>query len=137
MVSDKTYDFKGKKEICIQTTSGIKMRVTVLMAILSNGTVLPPLFVFKSKKAIPKELILKYANEALIYSNAKGWISETILLDWFERVWLNLNISVNQKPVLIFDQCKVHTSAQILKYLEKKKLHTKLFQLEQLDICSP
>ena len=122
MVSGKTYDFKGKKEICIQTTSGIKMRVTVLMAILSNGAVLPPLFVFKSKKAIAKELVLKYANEALIYSNAKGWISETILLDWFERVWLNLNISVNQKPVLIFDQCKVHTSAQILKFLERKKI---------------
>ena len=37
MVSGKTYDFQGTKEICIQKTSGVKMQVTVLMSILSNG----------------------------------------------------------------------------------------------------
>ena len=122
MVSGRTYDFQGKKEICIQTTSGIKMRVTLLMAILSNGVVLPPLFIFKTKKAISKDLIKKYADQALIFSNAKGWISDDILLLWFERVWLNLKLSETQKPIIVFDQCRVHTSAAISKFLKSQKI---------------
>ena len=122
MVSGRTYDFQGKKEIGIQTTSGVKMRVTVLMSILSNSVVLPPLFVFKTKKAIPKEIQVKYADSALVYSNAKGWIAEDLLLIWLERIWLNLKFSENEKPILIFDQCRVHTTPTIIKFLTQKKI---------------
>ena len=122
MVSGRTYDFQGKKEICIQTTSGVKMRVTVLMSILSNGKVLPPLFVFKTKKAIPKEIQSKYADSALVFSNAKGWISEDLILIWLERIWLNLKLSQNEIPILIFDQCRVHTTSNIIKYMAKNKI---------------
>jgi hypothetical protein len=122
MVSGRTYDFQGKKEVCIQTTSGIKMRVTLLLAILSNGVILPPLFIFKTKKQISKNLIKKYANQALIFSNAKGWISDDILLLWFERVWLNLKLSATQKPILIFDQSRVHTSGTVSKFLKTQKI---------------
>ena len=123
MVSGRTYDFQGKKEICIQTTTGIKMRVTILMSILSNGVILPPLFIFKSKKRIAKELDKKFSNEALIFSNAKGWINEDLLIVWLDRIWLNLNISPTQKPILVFDQCHAHTSAKIVEYLKKKHIN--------------
>lgn len=80
MAGGCTYDFHGVKQIFIQTTTGVKMRVTVLMTILSDGTVLRPLFVFKSKKATSEDLRKKYAKDCLLFSNAKGWITEDILL---------------------------------------------------------
>ena len=41
---------------------------------------------------------------------------------WYERVWLNLNISAKHESILIFDQCKVHPSVIISKFLERKKI---------------
>jgi len=122
MATGHTYDFKGVKEVCIQTTLGVKMRMTVLLAILSNGIMLPPLFIFNTKKKLPEELIKKYGKDCLLFANQNGWITEDILLEWFDKIWLNLNISENTKPVLIFDKCRVHISAKVLEYLEKKEI---------------
>lgn len=123
MATGRTYDFRGVKEVCLQTTTGLKLRLTVLMSILSNGTILPPLFIFKTKKAVHADWVKKYAEDCLIYSNEKGWITEDIMVQWFERVWLNINITPNHKPVLIFDKCKVHTSAKVL--LKVRLFHMK------------
>ena len=98
------------------------MRVTVLLSILSNGIMLPPLFIFKRQKELPSELRDKYAKDCLIYSNTSGWITEEILCDWFQKVWLNLNIASNIKPVLIFDKCKVHISGQVKDFLKERDL---------------
>lgn len=122
MASGHTYCFKGAKEVCLQTTIGVKMKVTVLIAILSSGIVLPPVFIFKSKKPIPQDLIQKYKKDCLIFNNQKGWITEDILLEWYDKIWLNLNLPPNVRPMIIYDKCKVHISSKVLNYLKEKKI---------------
>ena len=78
MATGRTYDFTGAKEIIIQTTRGVKMRFTALIAILSNGVVLPPLLVFKSKKPLLSELYKVYSHRCLLFANSKGWVNEDI-----------------------------------------------------------
>ena len=96
MAIGRTYDFRGVKEVAIQTTKGTKMRFTALLAYLSIGIMLPPLFIFKSKKAISPEISRKYAHECLIFSSSKGLVTEDILLVWLNRIWFNLDLSINQ-----------------------------------------
>jgi len=76
----------------------------------------------KTKKAISQELKSKYGNDCLIFSNLKGWITEEILLEWLEKIWLNLNLSPGLKPLLLFDHCKVHTSKKILDFLKNNNI---------------
>jgi len=51
MVTGRTFDFGGIKEVSIQTTR-VKMGFTLLMGILSNEVVLPPLFIFKENHSL-------------------------------------------------------------------------------------
>ena len=37
------------------------MRAVAVMVILSNGTILPPLFIFKTKKTVNADLVKKHA----------------------------------------------------------------------------
>ena len=120
MASGKTYDFRGVKEVCIQTTKGTKMRFTALLSMLSTGIMLPPLFIFKSKKALCQDLKKKFNNDCLIFANEKGWVTEEIMLEWLNKVWFNLNFPNTISPVLIFDKCAVHVAAKITSFLESK-----------------
>ena len=96
------------------------------------------LFIFKSKKGISKELDKKYSNAALIFSNAKeGWINEDLLIVWLDRIWFNLNISLTQKPILVFDQCHAHTSVKIVKYFKKKHINYELIPAGTTEYLQP
>jgi len=103
-----TYDFKGSKEVRIRTTSGNKLTFTALLAMLNDGTKLPPVFVFKSRTTISNALKNKYKDKALIYSNSTGWCVQNVLKDWLENIWLNLDLKENQKSLLILDNFSVH-----------------------------
>ena len=122
MATGRTYDFIGKKEVIIQTTRGLKMRFTALLTILSSGVFLPPLVIFKNKKALPAELIKTFGNKCLLFSNTKGYITDNILITWFERVWLNYNFPNNHKPIIILDKCKAHLSTKMINFLTVKKV---------------
>ena len=142
MSTGTTYDFQGAKEIKIVKTKGFKQHFTVQLLILSTGLFLPPLFVFKSRGKIPEALSKKFKNKAVLYCNKAGWVTESILLDYLDRVWLNLRInSDKEKRFLIFDKFSVHTMETV-----KDKLTTgeSLFQhipadctglVQPLDTC--
>jgi hypothetical protein len=54
MPSNYTVDDKGVKSILIKTSDNEKMRVTVMLTVLADGTKLPP-YVILNRKAMPEE----------------------------------------------------------------------------------
>ena len=74
MDNGNTYDFKGSKEIKLKTTQGIKTTTfTALLTILSDGTKLSPLFIFKANHSIPEKAKERFKNQALLYTNTNNW----------------------------------------------------------------
>jgi len=119
-MSDKTtYDFTGSKEISLKTCQGLTLTFTALLTVLSDGTKLPPLLVFKSKNAIPKKVQQKFAEKILLFSNASGWCNSSIMVDWINKLWLNLNIKSKQKLFLILDQFSAHKKPEIQSLLKE------------------
>ena len=53
LTSKYTYDIKGKKTISIRSTKGTKQRCTFLLSVASDGTMLPPYVILKSKNLKP------------------------------------------------------------------------------------
>jgi len=126
-----TYDFKGSREINLVRTTGVKQRFTVQFTILESGIFLPPLFVFKSRGQIPQKLKDKFKDKALIFSNSTGWVTESIMLDYLDQIWFNLNINVEkEKLFLIADKFSVH---KMLSIQNKLKDGGSLYELIQQD----
>ena len=79
MTSDKTYDFKGEKEISVKGTSGAKKRITVLLTVSSNGWKYPPYIIFKSKNKCKKQKN-DYPSYCIIRENENGWMTDNLFI---------------------------------------------------------
>ena len=71
LVPNKVVSMKGEKIVIVKTMGKEKIHCTVLLGILTNGSKLPPLIVFKRNKE--GKLCDKYLknNKVLIYFNAQ------------------------------------------------------------------
>jgi len=119
MSDGSTYDFVGQKQVSLTSCGGSKATFTVMLAILSDGTKLPPLVVFKSKYPVPKTLQTKYSKQVIIHTNPKGWCNEQIMHEWLNKLWNNLDFTRAQQPLLIMDKFSVHSKPEVLEALKK------------------
>jgi len=92
----------------MRITNGHKLIFTAILAILSDGSKLPPLFIFKSKTPVSNNIKTKFQDKALICSNSSGWCARDNFQDWPNLIWLNLNLKHNQKSLLVMDNFSVH-----------------------------
>ena len=93
MVPKKTIVKRGKKTILIKTQNQQKCRISVILGIVADGSILAPLIIFKDKERglIGKELSKnKYvlSNNCLIYVNQKKWAMDTIIKELFYKIWI-------------------------------------------------
>jgi len=112
------YDFKGTKEIKVRRTNRNKLTFTAILAVTMDGTKLPPIFIFKTRNAIPQSLRNQFKNQVLLFTNGSGWCVEGIFQQWVNKIWLNLNFQQNQKALLVLDQFSVHKLSTIKKLLD-------------------
>ena len=90
MISNVDCYQKGSKEVNVTTTSGEKQRVTVELAICSDGSKLPIYLIFKGKK-IPNKSNHDRISQSInliieefccdIQANDNAWMTETLFLD--------------------------------------------------------
>lgn len=108
---------------------------------LDTGAMLPPLIILKSNGQVPAKLSSMFENEALLYSNRSGWITEFILTDYLTKVWLNIDIPADKKLFLVMDKCTVHTKDSIIKTLKSQGSEVEFIPggctglLQPLDVC--
>ena len=136
----KTYHRKGEKNIELKSTTGTKMRFTIMATVMSEeGAKLPPYLIFKSN--LKSELPNNYKDHLIVRNNSNGWIKEDLLKDWLDRIVLNLKLPENYVLALVIDQCKVHLKDTIQKYLKKNNLAFFYIPsgctglLQPLDVC--
>ena len=79
----RTVDFRGIKTVLSKTTGKEKLRYTVVLAALANGTKLPPMIIFKGLKKVPKGTFPK---DVVIEVAKGGSMTTDLLISWFSRV---------------------------------------------------
>ena len=97
--SGKTFDFQGKRQINLLKTTGSKKRLTAALSILSDGTKLPLMVIFKTFSVILYSLRKKYRDQAIVIGNANGWMIESIMLDWIRKIWEFLKLNLIKKSI--------------------------------------
>ena len=94
MPGNRTVDVKGAKTVSVKTTGAEKQHFTVVLSCLADSTKLKLAIVLK-RKTMPME---KLPAGVVVYVQPKGWIDESILMDWLCDVWFTRpNALLNRK----------------------------------------
>ena len=107
MPANRTVDFKGNTSVSIKTTGSEKSHFTVILSCMADGTKLKPAVVFK-RKTMQKE---KFPSDILVMVQTKGWVDETILMEWLEKVWFKQpGALLNPNSLLVWDMFRVQAN---------------------------
>ena len=134
--SNTTVNKKGEKTISIRTTGHERTSFTVILGCMADGTKLPAVCNFKVKK-ISKE---KFPDGIHIYANEKGWVNESEMLWWIERVWTSRNPFGNSRSLLVLDSFRGHTVDNVKNRLIEKNTNIAIIpggctsKLQPLDV---
>ena len=85
MDDNKTYESKGAKEVwCVTGASGLdKRQCTAQLTIFADGSVLPPLLIFRGQgKRIKTEERRRWDQGVKVTFQPNAWCDENIMLEW-------------------------------------------------------
>jgi transposase-like protein len=95
----------GEKTVSIVTSGHEKTAFTCVLACAANGEKLKPMLIFK-RKTLPRG---NFPADVLIRCNPKGWMCESIMLDWMNEVWRKRKGSFFQPSgILVLDSMRAH-----------------------------
>ncbi|KFM76864.1 Pogo transposable element with KRAB, partial [Stegodyphus mimosarum] len=101
----KTVDETGAKTVSVLTTGHERTSFTCVLACAANGDKLKPMIIFK-QKTIPKG---DFPNDVIICANENGWMCDTIMHEWLQKVFQCRKGSFFQpKGLLIMDSMRAH-----------------------------
>lgn len=120
MVSNNTVNEIGAKTVTIKTTGNEKLRVSVMLTALADGTKLPPYMILK-RKTMPKE---KFPKGIFVRCQEKGWMTSSLMKDWLNIVWNKRPNARQQRAMLVLDSFRGHTTDEMKTAL--KRLNTDL-----------
>lgn len=119
--ANRTVDQTGTRTVSVLTTGHEKMSFTCVLACSANGDLLNPLIIFK-RKTLPKG---DFPSDIVISANEKGWMCESIMFEWIEKVWQRRKGSFfDRKGLLIMDSMRSHLLDTVKSHF--KKLSTDL-----------
>ena len=115
----------GSRECIVRTSGSEKKHVTVVHSATANGTMLPPMLIYKGKpdKTIKKLLISK---GFIVKTQEKSWMDEGLMEVWVEEIWLKYVREVSKQlgfdnSLLTFDAFSAHKTDDVQSKLVENK----------------
>ncbi len=108
---------KGAKTVTVETPKCGYNRLTLILAVASDGSKLPPLLVFKGEygkklhKMLQKNLIIM-SKRVYACCDKKAWNSSTIMNFWLDNVWNSFSRNMKANA-LIMDDYSVHKTSAV------------------------
>lgn len=137
--ANETVETKGAKTVLIKTTGHEKLRFTVVLCCLANGTRLPPVIIFK-RKTLPKRA--KFPSGVIVWAHPKGWMDEQGTLEWLDKVWNKRpGALLKKRSMLVWDSFRGHKTEAVANKLESINTSVSLIPggltsiLQPLDVC--
>jgi hypothetical protein len=139
MPPNYTVDDTGAKSVAVKTSGHEKMRVTVMSAVLADGSKLPP-YVILNRKNTPKEQLPR---GIIVRCQPKGSMTSDLMKDWLlvvsnRRPWALLR----KRGMLVLDAFKGHLTPEVKATITGGSINTTLVvipggmtsQLQVLDV---
>lgn len=110
MPTNYTLETKGASDVEIKTSNRNKQCVTLMLAIKSDGTRLPPLIIFKEPKGVIGPRVIKTIDPRgmVVVASKTGWMNSALF-----NVWCSSVIApaiADEKHCLFLDRFSAHTS---------------------------
>jgi len=119
MAGAMTIDYRGAKTVHIRTTGNDKNRFTCVLAVLADGTKLPPMIIFKGKRLQKGD----YPPDVIVRMNEDGWMTEKLMVDWLNAVWGEKIIKHGKKRSLfIVDSFRGHLTQSVKSKCQEQNL---------------
>ena len=134
----------GNTTVNVKNFNRDKMRITVLLSIIADGTKLPPLIIFRGETNKTKEKKLqnnKYVINGKCYVKCqrKAWADNNIFNYWLNNIWFNngiLNHNI-KNTLLILDRATTHFSSDLNERFKKYESHFVLIPPELTRYLQP
>ena len=87
MILAKSICKTGSRECIVRTSGSEKKHVTIVLSAAADGTMLPPMLIFKGKtdKTMKK---LRIPEGFIVKMQEKSWMDEGLMEVWVEEIWL-------------------------------------------------
>lgn len=122
LVPDKTVDRVGAKSCTIRSTGAEKRHITIVLTVTTNGTMLPPMMIFKRKRCLK----LTALEGVLVCVQPKAWMDEELMEQYLEHIWQPYVKSTAEElglpdhdSLLTLDSFKAHTTDGIEKKMQE------------------
>ncbi len=127
-----TVEQDSQKSVSIISVGAMNMRMTVILMISASGKMAPPVLLFYSKGFRPFS-VAEYP-DACIMSNASGYNIEST---HYAMVLPHFMKYVKPGSLLIFDECKAHTSKRIENLIEAQNVKLIHIPGGATSLCQP
>lgn len=117
----KVVQKRGSKTVVVKTSGSSRSRVTVILAVMADGTKLPPMIIFKGKTTACVKNIIVSPRVAHIAFQENAWNNHSLTEQWFDKVWHH-HVGDNQN-LLVWDEFGGHKKFQASKRHQFSKTH--------------
>ena len=127
MLYKNVIDQIGNKHVSVKSFNCDKVRISLLLTILSIGNKLAPLVVFGGKtdgpleKELQKNLYVKN-NSIFIKCQESSWVNSNIFKFWLINIWFKYTNAQNHRCLLILDRASSHYIESLDSVMKKNKI---------------
>lgn len=137
-----TIDFRGNKNIDIETKGKEHYRITVMLSAAGDGTKLTPLIIVKDEQSKTLETSLRKLmyvknNNMFIYCQNNAWCSKFIFTEWIKKVFKPYEKDIGDKCLLIIDKASTHASNESLEILKNNDINYCLIPSGMTSLLQP
>ena len=123
LVPGKTIDQVGVKSCVIRSTGAEKRHITVVLTVAADGSMLPPMVIFKGKR----RLKLTAHEGVLVCVQTKAWMDEELMKEYLKHIWQPYVEETAERlglpdhnALLLLDSFKAHTTDSITKMMKEQ-----------------
>eukprot|EP01022_Parablepharisma_sp_SALTPOND_P015511 TRINITY_DN2199_c0_g3_i1.p1 TRINITY_DN2199_c0_g3~~TRINITY_DN2199_c0_g3_i1.p1 ORF type:complete len:520 (-),score=38.77 TRINITY_DN2199_c0_g3_i1:178-1737(-) len=117
-VSSRVISIKGAKTVTLTQTQAGQTRITMVLAVASDGSKLPPLLIFRGEfgKKLQKQLQkvpIVASKRVYAICDKTAWNNSEAMGYWVQTVWNSFNRNMKNN-LLIMDDYSVHKTAEVM-----------------------
>ena len=137
-----TIDFKGNKNIEIETNGREHYRITIMLSAAGDGTKLTPLVIVKGgpgKTVESKLRKIEYVRnkQMFIYCQNNAWCDKFIFNEWIKNIYILYQKLLLEKCLLIIEKASSHSSDDSLEILNKLNISYLLIPFGMNSLLQP
>ena len=131
-----TVSKRGVREVRIRSTGAEKRRLTVILTCTASGIMLPPIIIFKGKRALKN---ISVPPGVVVTVQQKAWNDSALTKLWIQKILSRY--TKKQHALLMWDTFSGHMTEEVKEELQKNNISVIVVpggctsKIQPLDVC--